>query len=210
MINGCRVVLKYKSIAYLRLCVYVILELFLYLHREYRYKDNVSMVENGTMVSAYNTKSFVFLSERSVGDPAVDNITTVNIPAWVSHELKVKKSGNPSGGRVTVCSHCSWTLFIVSSSHHHLPYPALLELCFFPHHCFPSCLQAVMNKVKGSFWRASMVSIWMNSIGSGLFTTRTVDELLWGYEDPLLTRVAASSPEVEKVFGLMYKACTVK
>lgn len=54
------------------------------LHREYRYKDNVSMVENGTMVSAYNTKSFVFLREKSVGDPAVDIITTVNIPGWVS------------------------------------------------------------------------------------------------------------------------------
>lgn len=59
------------------------------LHREYRYKDNVTMVEDGTLVSAYNTKSFVFLRERSVGDPAVDNITTVNIPAWVSHELNV-------------------------------------------------------------------------------------------------------------------------
>nr|XP_046231033.1 lysosome membrane protein 2-like isoform X2 [Scatophagus argus] len=117
-----------------------------YTYREYRYKDNVSMVENGTKVSAYNTKSFVFLRERSVGDPAVDNITTVNIPAW-----------------------------------------------------------AVMTKVKGSFWKSNLVSIWMNSFGSGLFTTRTVDELLWGYEDPLLARVSSSSPEVEKIFGLMYK-----
>lgn len=117
-----------------------------YTYREYRYKDNVTMVENGTMVAAYNTKSFVFLREKSVGDPAVDSITTVNIPAW-----------------------------------------------------------AVMNKVKGSFFRSSMVSIWMNSIGSRLFTTRTVDELLWGYEDPLLVRVSGTNPEVEKVFGLMYK-----
>ncbi|XP_044030620.1 lysosome membrane protein 2 isoform X1 [Siniperca chuatsi] len=117
-----------------------------YTYREYRYKDNVSMLENNTKVSAYNTKSFVFLREKSVGDPAVDNITTVNIPAW-----------------------------------------------------------AVMTKVKGSFWKSSMVSIWMNSFGSGLFTTRTVDELLWGYEDPLLARVASSNPEVETVFGLMYK-----
>lgn len=66
--------------------------------REYRYKDNVTMVENGTRVSAYNTKKFVFLREKSVGDPAVDLITTVNIPAWVSHELKVvddvRKVGN--------------------------------------------------------------------------------------------------------------------
>ncbi|XP_070780729.1 lysosome membrane protein 2-like isoform X2 [Enoplosus armatus] len=117
-----------------------------YTYREYRYKDNVSMLENNAKVSAYNTKSFVFLREKSVGDPAVDNITTVNIPSW-----------------------------------------------------------AVMTKVKGSFWKSSMVSIWMNSLGSGLFTTRTVDELLWGYEDPLLSRVASTNPEVEKIFGLMYK-----
>ncbi|XP_029300539.1 lysosome membrane protein 2-like isoform X2 [Cottoperca gobio] len=117
-----------------------------YTYREYRNKDNVTMVENGTKVSAYNSKSFVFLREKSVGDPAVDNITTVNIPAW-----------------------------------------------------------AVMNKVKGSFWKTTMVSIWMNSFGSGLFTTRTVDELLWGYEDPLLARVSQTNPDVEKIFGLMYK-----
>lgn len=117
-----------------------------YTYREYRYKDNVSMVENGTMVAGYNTKSFVFLRDKSVGDPAVDSITTVNIPAW-----------------------------------------------------------AVMNKVKVSFWKSTMVSVWMNSMGTGLFTTRTVDELLWGYEDPLLARIAPTSPDVEKVFGLMYK-----
>ncbi|XP_035039973.1 lysosome membrane protein 2 isoform X2 [Hippoglossus stenolepis] len=117
-----------------------------YTYREYRYKDNVSMVENGTMVSAYNTKSFVFLRERSAGDPAVDEITTVNIPAW-----------------------------------------------------------AVMNKAKVSFWKSSVASLMMNSLGTGFFTTRTVDELLWGYEDPLLARVSAASPDVEKVFGLMHK-----
>ncbi|XP_073333908.1 lysosome membrane protein 2-like isoform X2 [Pagrus major] len=117
-----------------------------YTYREYRYKDNVSMVEDGSKVSAYNTKSFVFLREKSVGDPAVDNITTVNIPAW-----------------------------------------------------------AVMNKVRGSFWKSNLMSMWMNSLGTTPFTTRTVDELLWGYEDPLLTRVSATSPDVEKVFGLMYK-----
>ncbi|KAM9841407.1 lysosome membrane protein 2-like isoform 2-T2 [Aulostomus maculatus] len=124
----------------------VVKEIGPYTYREYRYKDNVTMMDHNKMVSAYNTKSFVFLSERSVGDPAVDSITTVNIPAW-----------------------------------------------------------AVMDKVKGSFWKASMVSIMMNSVGSGLFTTRTVDELLWGYEDPLLVRVAPSSPGTETIFGLMYK-----
>lgn len=65
-----------------------------------------------------------------------------------------------------------------------------------------------MTKVKGSFWKSNLVSIWMNSFGTTLFTTRTVDELLWGYEDPLLVRVSSSSSDVDKVFGLMYKACT--
>ncbi|KAI3362214.1 hypothetical protein L3Q82_012544 [Scortum barcoo] len=113
-----------------------------YTYREYRYKENVTMMEDDLKVSAYNTKSFVFLRERSVGDPTVDNITTVNIPAW-----------------------------------------------------------AVLNKVKSSFWRTSMVSIWMNSLKSGLFTTLTVDELLWGYEDALLARIAPTNPEVEKKNG---------
>lgn len=66
-----------------------------------------------------------------------------------------------------------------------------------------------MNKVKGNFFRTSMVSMWMNSLNTGLFTTRTVDELLWGYEDSLLVRASASSPDVEKVFGLMYKVCAL-
>lgn len=50
------------------------------------------MVQNGTRVSAHTIKSFVFLPERSVGDPSGDNITTVNIPVWVSHELQVSDS----------------------------------------------------------------------------------------------------------------------
>ncbi len=52
-----------------------------------------------------------------------------------------------------------------------------------------------------------MVSIWMNSLKCGLFTTLTVDELLWGYKDPLLARIAPTNPDVEEMFGLMYKAC---
>ncbi|KAM9306992.1 lysosome membrane protein 2-like isoform 2-T2 [Pholidichthys leucotaenia] len=113
----------------------------------YRYKDNVTAVENDTTVAAYNVKSFVFLREKSVGDPAEDSITNVNIPAW-----------------------------------------------------------AVMDKVKASsFFKKTIVTMWMNAVKSGIFTTRTVHELLWGYEDPLLARVASTSPEVEKYFGLMYK-----
>lgn len=117
-----------------------------YTYREYRPKANVTMVENSTRVSAFNPKTFVFLRERSVGDPVNDLITTANIPAW-----------------------------------------------------------AVMNKVKDNFWKASMVSIWMNSLGVGLFTTRSVEELLWGYKDPLLARLAPTNPDVDEYFGLMLK-----
>lgn len=42
---------------------------------------------------------------------------------------------------------------------------------------------------------------------STVFTNRTVDEMLWGYKDPLLERLSKMS-NVEDVFGLMYKACT--
>lgn len=58
------------------------------------------MVENGTRVSAYNTKSFVFLPEKSVGDPSVDSITTVNIPALVSHERQVQWASKRGKGEV--------------------------------------------------------------------------------------------------------------
>lgn len=65
-----------------------------------------------------------------------------------------------------------------------------------------------MNKLRGSIFKASMLAFAMGNVGISLFTTRTVDELLWGYEDPLLTRVAKTNPDVETVFGLMYKART--
>lgn len=58
------------------------------------------MVQNGTRVVAYNTKSFVFLPEKSVGDPSVDSISTVNIPAWVSCELQVPDNQRKGGIQV--------------------------------------------------------------------------------------------------------------
>ncbi|KAG9354110.1 hypothetical protein JZ751_012234 [Albula glossodonta] len=117
-----------------------------YTYREYRPRENVTFVDNGTKVSAYTPKSFVFLPERSVGDPEVDLVTTINIPAL-----------------------------------------------------------AVMNKVKESFWFSSMVSVWMRSLGSGVFMTRPVNEILWGFKDPLLSSLHKFKPEVEEHFGLMYK-----
>lgn len=115
-----------------------------YTYREYRYKDNVSMVENDTMVIAYNTKSFVFLREQSVGDPAEDIITTVNIPLW-----------------------------------------------------------AVMTKATG--FAKMMAGFAITASKSKVFTSRPVDEFLWGYTDPLLERLSKASSAVEPEFGLMHK-----
>uniref|UniRef100_A0A8C1NVM9 Uncharacterized protein n=1 Tax=Cyprinus carpio TaxID=7962 RepID=A0A8C1NVM9_CYPCA len=55
-----------------------------YTYREYRPKHNVSFVHSGTKVAAYTKKIFVFEPEKSVGDPKIDLVTTVNIPAVVS------------------------------------------------------------------------------------------------------------------------------
>lgn len=42
-------------------------------------------MENGKKVSAQTPKTFVFVREMSAGDPSVDQVTTVNIPAVVSY-----------------------------------------------------------------------------------------------------------------------------
>lgn len=116
-----------------------------YTYREYRPKHNVSFVENGTKVAAYTPKYFVFVREKSVGDPSVDLVTTVNIPAV-----------------------------------------------------------AVMNRLKGAgFWVSSGISMYMGSIGTTMFMTHTVDELLWGFKDPLLTRLRTIKPDTDENFGLM-------
>ncbi|KAK1174400.1 lysosome membrane protein 2-like [Acipenser oxyrinchus oxyrinchus] len=117
-----------------------------YTYREYRPRENVTFLENGTKVSALSPKTFVFCRDMSSGDPEVDLITTVNIPAV-----------------------------------------------------------AVMEQVRSSIILSSIISFGMQSIGVEMFMTRTVNELLWGFKDPLLTRLRAFKPEVEEYFGLMYK-----
>lgn len=61
-----------------------------------------------------------------------------------------------------------------------------------------------MEKFKRS-WEAELISSYMRSLDVGLFTTRTVGELLWGYEDSLLEAARAFLPELDDVFGLFYK-----
>ncbi|XP_060923817.1 lysosome membrane protein 2c [Limanda limanda] len=66
----------------------------------------------------------------------------------------------------------------------------------------------VMEMVKDNSFDRIMVSAYMKSIGEELFTTRTVGELLWGYEDPLLKALHLVNPKlvVDAVFGLFYKS----
>ncbi|XP_010875514.1 lysosome membrane protein 2a isoform X2 [Esox lucius] len=118
-----------------------------YTYREYRPRENVTFLENGTKVYALNPKSFVFVPEKSSGDPEVDILTTVNIPAV-----------------------------------------------------------AVMSELNSySFLLRSFVSMWMNSIGVEIFMNRTVQEVLWGFKDPLLSKIHAMKPDVDDYFGLMWK-----
>lgn len=48
---------------------------------------HVQFLDNGTKVSALNPKTYVFEPEKSVGNPEVDLIRTINVPAVVSCRL---------------------------------------------------------------------------------------------------------------------------
>lgn len=54
-----------------------------------------------------------------------------------------------------------------------------------------------------SFLLRTFVSMYINNIG--VFMTRTVHEVLWGFKDPLLTKIHKLKPEVDEYFGLMWK-----
>ncbi|XP_039606711.1 lysosome membrane protein 2a [Polypterus senegalus] len=116
-----------------------------YTYREYRPRVNVTFLENGTKVAALSPKTFVFQPDMSAGDPEIDQVTTVNIPA------------------VTV-----------------------------------------MELTKSSF-TSLVIFFMMNVYGVEVFATHTVHELLWGFKDPLLSKLHYVKPEVDEYFGLMYK-----
>ncbi|KAF7661796.1 hypothetical protein LDENG_00254830 [Lucifuga dentata] len=63
----------------------------------------------------------------------------------------------------------------------------------------------VMEKFKDVPLIPNWISAYMTSRGEGLFTTRTVGELLWGYEDGLLKMLKHFKPDLDVVFGLFYK-----
>ncbi|KAM4527640.1 lysosome membrane protein 2c [Odontesthes bonariensis] len=123
-----------------------VMEIGPYTYREYRPMEQVAFQDNGTKVTAVNTKTYIFQRNMSRG-PESDLIRTVNIPAMT-----------------------------------------------------------VMEQVKNSPLEARVVSDYMKSTGEGLFSTHTVGELLWGYEDNLLKALKLLKPELDDVFGLFYKS----
>uniref|UniRef100_A0A3Q2YM01 Scavenger receptor class B member 2 n=1 Tax=Hippocampus comes TaxID=109280 RepID=A0A3Q2YM01_HIPCM len=64
----------------------------------------------------------------------------------------------------------------------------------------------LMERFKDEPFFAKLISLIMKGTDEGLFTTHTVGELLWGYEDALLKDIHAVKPDVDPVFGLFYKS----
>ncbi|XP_061763940.1 lysosome membrane protein 2c [Nerophis ophidion] len=64
----------------------------------------------------------------------------------------------------------------------------------------------VMERFKDQPFFARLISDFMRDKQEGLFTTRTVGQLLWGYLDPLLQAVHVFQPDVDPVFGLFSKS----
>ncbi|XP_035762886.1 lysosome membrane protein 2c [Neolamprologus brichardi] len=122
-----------------------VVEIGPYTYREYRPMEQIDFQDNGTKVTAVNTKTYIFQRNMSRG-PESDLVRTVNIPAMT-----------------------------------------------------------VMERFKDNFVEANLISAYMKGTGQGLFTTRTVGELLWGYEDGLLKALKIIRPDLDDVFGLFYK-----
>ncbi|XP_076139637.1 lysosome membrane protein 2c [Alosa pseudoharengus] len=63
----------------------------------------------------------------------------------------------------------------------------------------------VMEKMKNSPFGGALISKYMTGEEIGLFTSVSVGDLLWGYEDKLLEMVKTFEPSLDTKFGLFYK-----
>ncbi|KAJ8261386.1 hypothetical protein COCON_G00171090 [Conger conger] len=63
----------------------------------------------------------------------------------------------------------------------------------------------VMEMFKDKVIIRNIISALMKSKNEGLFMTRTVGEILWGYEDPLLKDLTRFEKTLDPHFGLFYK-----
>ncbi|XP_075058842.1 lysosome membrane protein 2 [Mixophyes fleayi] len=123
-----------------------------YTYREYRPKEDIEFLENGTEVSAVSPKTYIFEPGKSVGNPNTDFIRTINIPLMTILEMTRNKN---------------YFEYIVP------------------------VIKAALKTYK-----------------EGVFVTRPVHELLWGYKDPLLSMVHVLMTNVSDTFGLFYKMNT--
>ncbi|XP_010981415.3 lysosome membrane protein 2 [Camelus dromedarius] len=57
-----------------------------YTYRELRNKADIQFGDNGTTISAVSNKAYVFERGKSVGDPKIDLLRTLNIPALTAME----------------------------------------------------------------------------------------------------------------------------
>uniref|UniRef100_A0A452TQF1 Scavenger receptor class B member 2 n=1 Tax=Ursus maritimus TaxID=29073 RepID=A0A452TQF1_URSMA len=115
-----------------------------YTYRELRNKADIQFGDNGTTISAVSNKAYVFERNQSVGDPKVDLIRTLNIPAVTAME---------------------WVQL----------------------HFLRELIEALLKAYQQK-----------------LFVTHTVDELLWGYKDEILSLISVFKPEISPYFGLYY------
>ncbi|XP_040273892.1 lysosome membrane protein 2 isoform X2 [Bufo bufo] len=120
-----------------------------YTYREYRPKEDIEFLENGTEVSAVNPKTYIFEPDKSVGNPEVDLIRTVNIPIV--------------------------TLLQITRNNKYFKY-----------------IKPIVDGV-------------LKTYNEGVFLTRSVHELLWGYKDPVLSMVHTVVPDISDMFGLFYQ-----
>ncbi|XP_063314766.1 lysosome membrane protein 2 [Pelobates fuscus] len=118
-----------------------------YTYREYRIRENIVFHENGTTVSAVNPKTYIFESDKSVGNPQTDLIRTLNIPV------------------VTIMEKSKDSLSILKQT-----------------------FEAALRITK-----------------EGMFITRSVHDLLWGYRDPVLAMIHALYQNISEDFGLFYQ-----
>ncbi|KAG7223936.1 hypothetical protein INR49_015192 [Caranx melampygus] len=64
----------------------------------------------------------------------------------------------------------------------------------------------VMERFTGVPFVANLISSYMKGTDESLFVTRTVGELLWGYEVGLLKFLRSVQPDLDVMFGLFYKS----
>ncbi|KAM8938671.1 lysosome membrane protein 2 [Pelodytes ibericus] len=120
-----------------------------YTYREYRIRENITFLDNGTAVSAFNPKTYVFDAEKSVANPEDHLIRTVNIPIVTIMELTKYKTS----------------------------------------------LKPIIDFIAKVY-------------KEGMFVTRSVHELLWGYKDTLLSAASVLDHSISPIFGLFYQMNT--